>query len=521
MRVSLVSSAAGYPATDTLAHLASYLLRRGDDVRLFTTGRTTVLPQPLPDMIQGAGVTGAELLRLPGFRASDLYVYHYVTPHDSMDTLLKLERGVVVLYCQPPNLFGAGVSPEQRVPDDLVRLASASDMVVVEDGRAANSLQTAGAAEPGRLHIVPPAVSLAEFAPGTADATLRHELNLLGKRVLMTIPTDESPLDSDAAQAYVARIRTKVPEAILAIAPHPSTQQSAPANGESGDIRVLPPADDLASYYRLADIYLTQTGNRASRQRALEAMACGVPVLDLGLDGAATSWEELAQSSIRLLSNDTQYGEAVRRSLDTAAQHSLEAFWQAWSSVIAEACGWLPVHLSADRTPAQSTPVRPAETATQDSGFDQAADYAFGIDMEQLKAMASVTLRDYEVRSPTPVFGPFIAWVRRNLTSHLRKPYLDPTLDRQEAFNLRAANALQYLATRLAAYEKSTAEREAALRRNILQMTEQIESLIGDLPVSEIDDGQAERIADIRSALAHIRTLLPKNPDDNSASAKD
>lgn len=50
-------------------------------------------------------------------------------------------------------------------------------------------------------------------------------------------------------------------------------------------------------------------------------------------------------------------------------------------------------------------------------------------------SQADIMLREYVVCSRVRGFGRLIAWVRRNLTSHLREPYLDPTLERQVAFN--------------------------------------------------------------------------------------
>jgi hypothetical protein len=60
-----------------------------------------------------------------------------------------------------------------------------------------------------------------------------------------------------------------------------------------------------------------------------------------------------------------------------------------------------------------------------------------------IRRQADVMHRDYHVRSRVPVLGPAIAWLRRNLTSHLREPYLDPALDRQVAFNRELLEILE------------------------------------------------------------------------------
>ena len=81
--------------------------------------------------------------------------------------------------------------------------------------------------------------------------------------------------------------------------------------------------------------------------------------------------------------------------------------------------------------------------------------------VETLERQADVMLRGYQVRSHVPFIGPLIAWVRRNLTSHLREPYVDPSLERQVALNrelvvvLRAMLRLQTdLEARLARLEE-------------------------------------------------------------------
>jgi hypothetical protein len=72
-------------------------------------------------------------------------------------------------------------------------------------------------------------------------------------------------------------------------------------------------------------------------------------------------------------------------------------------------------------------------------------------------------LRDYDVRSQVPVIGGLIAWIRRNMTSHLREPYLDPTLERQIAFNRRLVQEIQDIATTQAEIQRRLTRLEAQL----------------------------------------------------------
>jgi len=76
--------------------------------------------------------------------------------------------------------------------------------------------------------------------------------------------------------------------------------------------------------------------------------------------------------------------------------------------------------------------------------------------LEALERHADVMLRDYRVRSRLPL----VAWVRRNLTSHLREPYLDPTLERQVTLNRELIAILRGLLRRQAALEAQLAHEE-------------------------------------------------------------
>ena len=60
-----------------------------------------------------------------------------------------------------------------------------------------------------------------------------------------------------------------------------------------------------------------------------------------------------------------------------------------------------------------------------------------------LNQQADVMLHGYTIHSHMPVVGQLIAWVRRNLTSHLREPYLDVIIERQVQVNRQVVGELQ------------------------------------------------------------------------------
>jgi hypothetical protein len=71
---------------------------------------------------------------------------------------------------------------------------------------------------------------------------------------------------------------------------------------------------------------------------------------------------------------------------------------------------------------------------------------------------ADIMLREYRVHSRVPLVGPVIAWLRRNLTSHLREPYLDPTLEHQVALNQDLVKALKDVSALLANLEERVSQ---------------------------------------------------------------
>ena len=74
---------------------------------------------------------------------------------------------------------------------------------------------------------------------------------------------------------------------------------------------------------------------------------------------------------------------------------------------------------------------------------------------------------EYEVASGAPLVGPAIAALRRNLTSHLREPYLDPIIERQEAYNQLLLDTL------LPALERSIRAQQR-LERQVRRLEQQL-----------------------------------------------
>lgn len=80
-----------------------------------------------------------------------------------------------------------------------------------------------------------------------------------------------------------------------------------------------------------------------------------------------------------------------------------------------------------------------------------------GSNLSQLAAQADVADRTYTVESHVPLIGPYIASIRRHMTSHLREPYFDIIIERQVQFNNKLFQTLSGISHLLREREKRIA----------------------------------------------------------------
>lgn len=159
-----------------------------------------------------------------------------------------------------------------------------------------------------------------------------------------------------------------------------------------------------------------------------------------------------------------------------------------WAEVVAAVTAWLPAPpYPYGRLPALEelhppNPDKKQAPATEppfpgDAAIDSSQ---LAADLEALAAAAKTMQRDYVVRSRLPILGPILAWVRRNLTSHLREPYIDPTFQRQELFNRQVTQTLESMAESMARRQAATV---AALEARIAELESRTGSQPDDPPV--------------------------------------
>jgi D-inositol-3-phosphate glycosyltransferase len=191
-------------------------------------------------------------------------------------------------------------------PEPVVRVigedqvVAESDRLVCNTGAEARQLVDLYGADPGRIVTIPPGVDLARFRPG--DRTVaRRALGIGPDAVVLAFAGRIQPLKAPdvllhAAASLLVRqpgLRSRL-VVLVAGGPsgsglaEPTALQELAARLELDDVvRFLPPqaADGLVAVFRAADVVAVPSHNESFGLVALEAQACGTPVVAARVGG--------------------------------------------------------------------------------------------------------------------------------------------------------------------------------------------------------------------------------------------
>jgi len=163
-----------------------------------------------------------------------------------------------------------------------------------EDERA--QLERLYDAQPGRVEIVPPGVDHERFAPGDR-ARARGRLGLGEGPILLFVGRIQPLKGVDVAIETVARL---APDVTLVVVGGPSGPDGESERhrldrlvsdlGVGSRVRFVPPQPhaELATWYRAADLCLVPSRSESFGLVALEAAACGTPVVAAAVGGLPT-----------------------------------------------------------------------------------------------------------------------------------------------------------------------------------------------------------------------------------------
>jgi D-inositol-3-phosphate glycosyltransferase len=254
------------------------------------------------------GVLRAEAARAPGWY--DLVHSHYWLS-GQVGWLATDRWGVPLVHtahtlAKVKNLLlaeGDTPEPKARVIGEEQVVAEAERLVANTPTEARELIDLYGA-ELDRVAVVEPGVDLDRFRPGPrADARRRFGFPL-DAHVVAFVGRIQPLKAPDVLLRAAAELRERDPEAgkrlIVAVVGGPSgTGLERPAAlielaadlGISDAVRFLPPqpGDDLADLYRAADLVAVPSHNESFGLVALEAQACGTPVVAAAVGGLVTA----------------------------------------------------------------------------------------------------------------------------------------------------------------------------------------------------------------------------------------
>lgn len=190
----------------------------------------------------------------------------------------------------------AGITddPRQRAQVERETIACC-DRMIASTPDECSELVAAYAAEPDRVEVIPPGVDHAIFSPGDPESA-RRRLGLPTDRPVLLFVGRIQPLKGvDLAIRVLALLRDQ--RAVLVIVGGPSGAEGVAeaerlrnlARGLGVEDRVrweLPhPHEALADWYRAADVCLMPSRTESFGLVALEAAACGTPVVAANVGG--------------------------------------------------------------------------------------------------------------------------------------------------------------------------------------------------------------------------------------------
>jgi len=521
-----------------------FFRRRGDEVQIYVMHPPQGTPEDVTALTHVVSLANLIARRDEHFACSDLCVYHYPGRYPLMESIKGVDRGAVIFYYHnvtPPELWGTEVERDvlRRGQESVGELTPYADLIVTPSSFNADQLVEKYDCERDHIRVLPLAVPLDQFAPGSRDLILLRQYGLEGRRVILFVGRMAGNKRIDLLVEALPLVQQRVPNGALMLVGNdqgnPAIRETvayaqirAAELGVAGDVIFTGVVGDLPPYYRLADVYATASLHEGFGVPLVEAMASGVPVVasraaahpwvigEAGLLAEPGDAADLADKIVRVLTEDELCGELVRRGLARGREFSLERYEAGWARIVAEATAWLPDQpyprprsLLAQSLPSGSKTVgqKPAPTVQ---------DVLLSGELGRLEEAADVMMRDYSVRSKMPVVGALIAWLRRNLTSHLREPYVDPTFERQVAFNQQIVEMMQqivdYLSARMEASESTMRWDSMQRQQELENRLSRIEAWLGlmSAQVSLLDGTQKDdsRITDIRQQIEALRASL-------------
>ncbi len=351
-----------------IVEVSKWLAQMGAEVEIFTRATSSDMP-PVVELAPGvtvrhvtagpyeglgkddlpaqlcaftSAVLRAEALHEPGWY--DLISSHYWLS-GQVGWLAKDRWGVPLVHTSHTLAKVKNASlAEGDSPEPLARLIGEEQVVVEADRLVANTVQEARAlidlydADPGRVVTVTPGVDLEQFRPGEAS-TSRNRLGIAPDAVVLSFVGRIQPLKAPdillRAAATLLEAEPALRSRLVVVVcggpsgsgiEHPEMlSQLAGTLGLSDVVRFEPPvdADRLADLYRASDVVVVPSYNESFGLVALEAQACGTPVVAAAVGGLQTTVRDGISGLLVTGHNPADYAAAIRRLVLSPQRHRL------------------------------------------------------------------------------------------------------------------------------------------------------------------------------------------------------
>ncbi|NUT96891.1 MAG: D-inositol-3-phosphate glycosyltransferase [Saccharothrix sp.] len=313
-----------------IVQTAVRMARRGLEVEIFTRATSSDLP-PVAELAPGVTVRhvvagpfeGLGKEELPGqlcaFTAGVLRAEarqdpgHYDVVHShywlsgQVGWLARERWGVPLVHTahtlakvKNANLASCDApEPRMRVIGEE-QVAAEADLLVANTDVEAGELVKLYDADPAKVAVVPPGVDLDRFTPGDREAA-RAALGLRPDAVVLAFVGRIQPLKApDVLVNAAAELLRREPQVrdrlvVLVVGGPSGSGMKTPESlrelaghlGISDVVRFLPPqgGEALARVYRAADVVAVPSHNESFGLVALEAQACGTPVVAAAVGG--------------------------------------------------------------------------------------------------------------------------------------------------------------------------------------------------------------------------------------------
>ena len=174
------------------------------------------------------------------------------------------------------------------------------------------------------VRVIPNFISAADYYPPTDDA-LRRRLAPKGHRVLVHVSNFRPVKRVGDVVKIFASVREKLPATLVLVGDGPdrdAAEQQVDGLGLRKDVRFLGKVENVGDVLRGADLFLLPSATESFGLAALEAMACGVPVIASAAGGIPEVVDDGKTGYLASPGDVATMAERALRILENAAEHA-------------------------------------------------------------------------------------------------------------------------------------------------------------------------------------------------------